>query len=34
MAKIIGATPTLIGEEAISFLEQMKKNNTARPNKV
>lgn len=34
MAKVIRATPTLIGKEAIAFLERMKKNNYARPSKV
>ncbi|MFH1225530.1 MAG: hypothetical protein V1676_07040 [Candidatus Diapherotrites archaeon] len=34
MAKVIRATPTLVGAEAISFLARMKRNDSARPNKA
>jgi len=34
MAKVIRATPTLDGKLALSFLEKMKKNDNARPNKI
>lgn len=34
MAKVIRATPTLVGEEAVLFLERMKKNDSARPTKT
>lgn len=33
MAKAIRATPTLVGEDALIFLERMKRNDSARPNK-
>lgn len=33
MAKPIRATPTLVGEEALSFLQQMKKNDNAKVTK-
>ena len=34
MAQPIKATPTLVGKEAIAFLERMKRNNTSKPNKA
>lgn len=33
MAQPIRATPTLVGEEALLFLERMRKNDSARPTK-
>jgi hypothetical protein len=33
LAKTISATPTLVGQEAISFLKTMKKNNNSLPSK-
>ncbi|MFH1663204.1 MAG: hypothetical protein ABH986_00025 [archaeon] len=34
MAKAIRATPTLVGKQAISFLENMKKKDKAMPTKT
>ena len=34
MAKVIRATPTLVGNEALAFLERMKRNDSARPTKA
>ncbi|MFH1257143.1 MAG: hypothetical protein V1494_07700 [Candidatus Diapherotrites archaeon] len=34
MAKPIRATPTLVGKEAMAFLEKMKKNDSAKPGKT
>jgi hypothetical protein len=34
MAKVIRATPTLTGQEAIAFLEKMKRIDSARPSKA